>query len=129
MRNETDRLITSWEAQLHVLGAYLWQVKLGHFYHVIVVPSPQIKRLQPSGLVPCVFRLREPQLHTFGSVKSKGFGGPYMPRQLTQKPSHGLDVGRRSAHVFQVLQIQGNEAVKGLGVNKVQAFAGPPDLH
>jgi len=28
-----------------------------------------------------------------------------------------------------VLQIQGNEAGKGLGVNKVQALVGPPDLY
>jgi len=51
-----------------------------------------------------------------------------MTRQLTQNPAHGLDVGRGSAHVFQVLQIQGNETGKGLGVNKVQALVGPPDL-
>jgi len=52
-----------------------------------------------------------------------------MTRQLTQNPAHGLDVGRGSAHVFQVLQIQGNETGKGLGVNKVQALVGPPDLY
>ena len=52
-----------------------------------------------------------------------------MTRQLTQNPAHGLDVGRCPAHVFQVLKIQWNETGKGLGVNKVQAFVGPPDLY
>jgi len=52
-----------------------------------------------------------------------------MPSQLSQNPAHGLDVGRGSAHVFQVLQIHGDKTGKGLGVNKVQALVGPPDLY
>lgn len=52
-----------------------------------------------------------------------------MTSQLTQNPAHGLDVSGCPAHVFQVLQIQGNETGKGLGVNKVQALVGPPDLY